>query len=53
LLKANDGSSWDVKSDTASLAEHVGHTVTVTASSPMRRCTTSKKMPRMRHTILV
>jgi hypothetical protein len=30
LLKANDGSSWNVKSDTASLAEHVGHTVTVT-----------------------
>jgi hypothetical protein len=30
LLKANDGSSWTVSSDTASLAEHVGHTVTVT-----------------------
>lgn len=30
LLKANDGSSWNVSSDTASLAEHVGHTVTVT-----------------------
>jgi hypothetical protein len=30
LLKANDGSSWNVKSDTASLGEHVGHTVTVT-----------------------
>lgn len=30
LLKSNDGSSWNVSSDTASLAEHVGHTVTVT-----------------------
>ena len=30
LLKANDGSSWSVSSDTASLAEHVGHTVSVT-----------------------
>ena len=30
LLKANDGSSWTVSSDTASLAEHVSHTVTVT-----------------------
>ena len=30
LLKANDGSSWNLSSDTASLAEHVGHTVTVT-----------------------
>ena len=30
LLKANDGSSWNVSSDTASLAEHVGHTVSVT-----------------------
>jgi hypothetical protein len=30
LLKANDGSSWTVSSDTASLAEHVGHTVSVT-----------------------
>jgi hypothetical protein len=30
LLKANDGSSWTVSSDTTPLAEHVGHTVTVT-----------------------
>ena len=30
LLKANDGSSWNVSSDTASLGEHVGHTVSVT-----------------------
>jgi hypothetical protein len=30
LLKAKDGSSWTLSSDTASLAEHVGHTVTVT-----------------------
>ncbi len=30
LLKSNDGSSWTVSSDTASLAEHVGHTVSVT-----------------------
>lgn len=30
LLKANDGSSWTLTSDTASLEKHVGHTVTVT-----------------------
>jgi hypothetical protein len=30
LLKANDGSSWNVKSDTVALADHVGHTVTAT-----------------------
>ena|SRR5690242_17743486 len=30
LLKANDGGSWTLSSDTASLAEHVGHTVSVT-----------------------
>lgn len=30
LLKANDGSSWNIKSDNVSLADHVGHTVTAT-----------------------
>ncbi len=30
LLTANDGSSWEVRSDTVSLAKHVGHTVTAT-----------------------
>ena len=30
LIKANDGSSWEVRSDSVSLAEHVGHTVTAT-----------------------
>jgi hypothetical protein len=30
LLLANDGSSWELKSDTVSLGDHVGHTVTVT-----------------------
>lgn len=29
-LKADDGSSWEVKSSTVSLAAHVGHKVTVT-----------------------
>ena len=29
VLNANDGSWWDVKSDQVSLADHVGHTVTV------------------------
>jgi len=29
-LKADDGSSWEVKSSTVSLAPHVGHKVTVT-----------------------
>lgn len=32
LLLANDGSSWNVKSDTVSLGDHVGHTVTVTGA---------------------
>jgi hypothetical protein len=30
LLIGNDGSSWEVRSDTVSLADHVGHTVTAT-----------------------
>ena len=29
-LKAEDGSTWEVKSSTVSLAPHVGHKVTVT-----------------------
>lgn len=29
-LKADDGSTWELRSSTAPLAEHVGHTVTVT-----------------------
>jgi hypothetical protein len=29
-LKANDGSTWEVRSSNVSLAEHVGHTVTAT-----------------------
>ena len=29
-LKADDGSTWEVKSSNVSLAEHVGHKVTVT-----------------------
>jgi hypothetical protein len=30
VLKGSDGSTWDVKSDKVTLAEHVGHTVTAT-----------------------
>jgi len=30
LLIGNDGSNWEVRSDTVSLADHVGHTVTAT-----------------------
>ena len=30
LLTGNDGSTWEVKSSKVALAEHVGHTVTVT-----------------------
>ena len=30
LLLANDESSWNVRSDTVSLGEHVGHTVSAT-----------------------
>ena len=30
VLKASDGSTWEVRSDKVSLAEHVGHTVTAT-----------------------
>jgi len=29
-LKANDGSTWELKSDKVALADHVGHTVSVT-----------------------
>jgi hypothetical protein len=29
-LKANDGSTWELKSDQVALADHVGHTVSVT-----------------------
>lgn len=32
LLVANDGSSWNVESDTVTLGDHVGHTVTVTGA---------------------
>jgi hypothetical protein len=30
LLKADDGSTWEVRSSRVALAEHVGHTVTAT-----------------------
>ena len=30
LLTANDGSTWEVRSDSVSLAEHLGHTVSAT-----------------------
>jgi len=30
LLTANDGSTWEVRSDSVSLGEHVGHTVSAT-----------------------
>ena len=30
LLTANDGSTWEVRSDTVSLADHVGHNVSAT-----------------------
>lgn len=30
LLISNDGSTWEVRSDSVSLADHVGHTVSVT-----------------------
>lgn len=29
-LKANDGSTWEVRSSTVSLADHVGHEITAT-----------------------
>jgi hypothetical protein len=32
LLLANDGSSWNVHSDTVSLGDHVGHTITATGA---------------------
>jgi len=31
-LTAKDGSTWEVKSDAVKLAEHVGHTVTLTGA---------------------
>ena len=30
LLSGNDGSTWEVRSSTVSLSDHVGHTVTAT-----------------------
>jgi hypothetical protein len=30
VLKGSDGSTWEIKSDKVSLAEHIGHTVTAT-----------------------
>ncbi len=32
LLTAQDGSTWEVRSDAVSLAPHVGHTVTATGT---------------------
>jgi hypothetical protein len=32
LLTADDGSTWEVRSDKAALADHVGHTVTLTGA---------------------
>lgn len=32
LLTANDGSTWEVRSDSVSLADHVGHTVSATGA---------------------
>lgn len=32
LLTANDGSTWEVRSDSVDLAEHVGHTITATGA---------------------
>jgi hypothetical protein len=32
VLIGNDGSTWDVKSDSAVLADHVGHTITATGT---------------------
>jgi hypothetical protein len=32
VLNGNDGSTWDVKSDSVSLADHVGHTIAATGT---------------------
>src|SRR6516225_10586491 len=32
VLNGADGSSWDVKSDSVALSDHVGHTVTATGT---------------------
>jgi hypothetical protein len=32
VLNGSDGSTWDVKSDSVSLADHVGHTITAKGS---------------------
>ena len=32
LLTANDGSTWELKSDTVALADHVGHTISATGT---------------------
>ena len=32
VLNGNDGSTWDIKSDTVALADHVGHTIAATGT---------------------
>jgi len=32
VLNGNDGSTWDVKSESVALADHVGHTITATGA---------------------
>ncbi len=32
LLTANDGSTWEIRSDSVDLAKHLGHTVTATGT---------------------
>jgi hypothetical protein len=32
VLNGNDGSTWEVKSDSVSLADHVGHTIAATGT---------------------
>jgi len=53
LLTANDGSTWEVRSDAVSLADHVGHLVWPEASSKTRPRITSRKTRRMLPPMLI
>jgi hypothetical protein len=48
VLMGNDGSTWDVKSDSVVLADHVGHTISATGTVSSVTMQNAKKKPKMR-----
>jgi hypothetical protein len=53
VLMGDDGSTWDVKSDSVVLADHVGHTITATGTVSNVTMHNAKKKPKMRQQRLV